>query len=202
MKDITGKKVYVTGSADAAMLQMALIDRFGSSKISTPRFSWFLNAGSHFNKDLSKSAAIFTGLVIRNMGFVLKEGGWTTKHRIYALSVPLGLKLGNLKKGHLIVGGAVDLPFHYKEKYWYERKNKVKKSEWFSKKTKSVLPNAYLGYVTQSGMTLKGTFYPTNFMDEAYYNSSKLFTISLGTDVNRLLRNGTVEFKLPKKPNE
>jgi hypothetical protein len=70
----------------------------------------------HFN--LSNSFGVFTGLEIKNTGFIIEQGGDTvTKHRTYNLGIPVFLKLGNLADGiYIFAGAGYDYQFDYKEK--------------------------------------------------------------------------------------
>lgn len=62
------------------------------------RFSGFLNYQSQFHYNFSKRMGIYTGLGIRNVGFINRlNDSIKIKQRVYAAGIPLALKLGILK---------------------------------------------------------------------------------------------------------
>ena len=82
------------------------------------RFSGFFNGQEQFHWDFSKAFGIFSGIGIRNIGYIHKFGdSVTVKQRQYALGVPLALKLGGMKKNFFVSAGAeLELFFNYKQK--------------------------------------------------------------------------------------
>lgn len=182
------KKFSITSSADASMLQLALLDIGNSSDISTLRYTLFWNGGFDFNYKLSENVALFSGLAIKNLGVIIKDDTSTSKFRTYGVGIPLGLKIGKMTDKYFIVGGGVDFPFHYKAKRWVDgRSNKVKKSEWFSDQVNPIQPFGMIGYRFGNSLKVKAHYYPANFWnDDLFINTNaNLIVLSLGFDMNR-----------------
>lgn len=163
------QKVYLSSGMDGYILSTATSNMGDGGRLTTPRFTAFFHIGAHLNYDFSKNVGIFTGINIKNIGFIEKEGDLTTKRRTYTAGIPLGLKLGNVRNGHyLMLGGGVDFPFNYKEKAFVKRSDKDKFNEWFSERTPAVLPYAFVGFHLHPGMSVKFQYYPTNFLNEDF----------------------------------
>lgn len=153
------------GIFSTAIFQKPGQDRYLSSSI---RFS-LINIGYNFNYDFDEHFGVFTGLGIKNLGFIEKEGDSTVKRRVYTLGIPLGFKIGNLQKRHyFFIGGGIDAPFNYREKGFVNRRDKQKFNEWFSKRTPDFMPYLFAGFGFGSGTTLKVQYYPGNFFNQEY----------------------------------
>jgi hypothetical protein len=195
--DIKEKPVSFSASADASMFQLAMTDIGGQSDISTLRYSYFFNTGTHANFKVGNGLRFYTGLALKNIGLIIKNDSATYKYRTYTIGIPLGLKIETGNKQYVIVGGGVDFPFNYKVKSWVNgRKNKVKDNEWFSNKVNPVMPYVNLGYKIKSGLLIKALYYPTNFWNNNFYSNTNanIFALTLGFDINR--KNG-MEFSIP-----
>ncbi|MFM7728041.1 MAG: hypothetical protein ACKO7B_15170, partial [Flavobacteriales bacterium] len=85
--DCTNENSQVTGQAGAVVKADPIV-----------RFSAFVNTQEQFHYDFTKNIGLFTGIGVRNVGFIsnLFDGTNTikVKYRQYALGVPLALKLG------------------------------------------------------------------------------------------------------------
>lgn len=195
------KKFYVGNGLDFAMLSTTTFSKPGvTEKLTNPRLTAVVNLGFTFNFDLEKKLGIYTGIGIRNLGFVEKIKDSTIKRRVYALSIPIGIKIGDIRnRNFLFVGGGVDIPFNYREKGFVKRSSKQKFNEWFSERTTTVLPYVFIGYSFDPGITLKFQYYPGNFMNTSYTESHFLtspgyktyagynvhfYVISLGFDIH------------------
>jgi hypothetical protein len=69
------------------------------------RFSPVVNLQAMLNKDVNKNFGLFTGLALRNVGYITKDYidpadslNYKKKFRSYNLGIPLGFKVGNLEK--------------------------------------------------------------------------------------------------------
>lgn len=191
-------KWYVGNSFDGAVFSTAYFTRPGAKEEFTfVRFS-MLNFGYHFNYDFDNHFGIFTGIGIKNLGFIEKVGDSTIKRRVYTLGVPLGFKLGNLKAKHYgFIGGGIDVPFNYREKGFVKRSDKQKFSEWFSKRNADYMPYVFAGISYGHGATLKIQYYPSNFFNPEFTETkngvtskpyagydAKLLYVTLGFDIN------------------
>lgn len=167
------KKFYFSNDFDGALLSTALQTQTpaGPGNVGTPRFSYFWNGGFNVNYDFSKVIGVFSGVSIKNIGFIEKSAlvaDSTIKRRVYTIGVPVGLKIGNLKKrNYMFLGGGVDFPFNYKEKGYIVRNNKDKFNEWFSDRTPRYMPYGFAGFSVKS-FYLKMQYYPGNFMNPDY----------------------------------
>jgi hypothetical protein len=150
--------------------------------------SLFLNAGFTFNWNLGRHFGIYTGIDVKNIGFIEKNaGGEIVKQRTYNLGVPLGIKIGNMvdKKFYVFLGGGADAPLNYREKTFVIRSQKTKFSEWFSQRTPSVMPYVFAGFAVSPGISFKIQYYPTNFLNPNFTdNGVQPYT---GYNVNLIL---------------
>ncbi len=166
---------YTTNGCEAAMISSALINHSGNGgsdqQIGVPRLSMFLNIGITFNYNFTRHFGAYTGLQLKNTGFIQQNGSELVKHRVYALGVPFGLRIGgtSMHQSHLIVGGGFDLPFNYKEKrYNFLGRNEYKFNEWFSQHTPNLMPFCFVGFKASHDLIMKLVYYPGNFLNENY----------------------------------
>ena len=112
-------KFYFGNSLDGMIFSTALINNNGVKSLGTLRFSAWINVGATYNYNLNKNVGIYTGLDLKNIGFIEKFDfqNTTVKSRLYTLGVPLGLRFGDLpKRNYFFIGGGIDLALHYKSK--------------------------------------------------------------------------------------
>jgi hypothetical protein len=133
------------------------------------RFSGFFNIQEQFHFDFTKNIGIYTGLGIRNIGFIhvfndsLKV---KVKQRQYTLGLPLALKLGNLKKNFFfVVGAEMELFFNYKQKVFYNNR-KDKFSEWFSSNSDLLNPSFFAEINLPKGSYVRVRYYPNDFLKQ------------------------------------
>lgn len=168
MKQTESPKIYPKIMIDNVLLQSSLFEKNNTTKLSTLRLSYILNVGYHLHKDLNPHLGIYTGLHVKNLGFIEKIQDSTIKRRVYALGIPLIIKLGNMKNGYLSAGGGLDIPFHFKEKGFRKRNSKTKTNEWISRRTQALMPYVMLGYKFKTGTQFKLSFYPQNFLNTQF----------------------------------
>ncbi len=170
------KKAYFSTGMDGYILSTALQQKDGEFlKFSTPRFSAFVHLGLNINYDFNKHIGLFTGINVKNIGFIEKYNNpdSTVKRRTYTFGIPLALKLGNVQYGsYFIVGGGIDFPFNYKEKGFIKRSHKTKFNEWFSDRTPAAMPYFFVGAHLRPLMTIKLQYYPGNFLNPDYQQST------------------------------
>jgi hypothetical protein len=165
---------YMGNSFDGAIFSSAIFSRPGDNQrlLGSIRFS-MINFGYHFNYDFDEHFGFFTGLGIKNLGFIEKVGDSTIKRRVYTLGIPIGFKLGNLQKRHYgFIGGGIDAPFNYREKGFVDRDDKKKFNEWFSNRTPDFMPYVFVGFSYGGGSTVKLQYYPGNFFNTEYQEIS------------------------------
>ncbi len=190
---------YLSNAFDGAIFSSAVFEKPGRARVLLPtvRFS-LINIGYNFNYDFDEHFGVFTGLGIKNLGFIEKEGDSTIKRRVYTIGAPLGFKLGNLQKRHYgFIGGGIDIPFNYREKGFTKRSDKAKFNEWFSDRTPEFMPYLFAGVSYAHGSTLKLQYYPGNFFNPEFQEenngvishpyrgySAHLICITLGLDLH------------------
>ncbi|RYZ52783.1 MAG: hypothetical protein EOP49_08810 [Sphingobacteriales bacterium] len=195
------KRFYTGNSLDFAILSTALLSAPDqSTKLTMPRFTIFVNWGINFHYDLNRFFGLFSGLDIKNIGYIDKYEELTVKRRVYSLGVPLGIKIGDLRhRNFFFAGGGVDMPFNYREKVFEKRGDKEKFNEWFSDRTPRLMPFVFIGNSWDPGITLKLQYYPGNFLNTDFvdndgpagvpvkpYSGTKanLILLSLGIDIH------------------
>jgi hypothetical protein len=199
------RKAYWGNSLDGMIFSTALINNNGSNSLGTLRFSMFFHIGATYNYNFSKGVGIYTGLDIKNIGFIEKYDAFdvTVKKRVYTLGVPVGLRFGNMKtRDYFFLGGGLDVAFHYKEKAWSSLFNKTKSNEWFSDRSEILLPYIFAG-VSLKGTTIKIQYYPTNFLNEDFQSfdisTNTYYKPFTGKKVNLLLVSVGRDMRFGKK---
>jgi len=188
-------KFYLGNSLDAAIFSIApMTSPYSNNTVSTLRFSYAFNIGANVNYDFHKSFGLFTGLSIKNVGFIEKIGDSTVKRRTYNLCLPLGIKVGDLKKHNYFFAGVdLEVPFNYKEKGFVKRGHKEKFNEWFGNRTPSFMPAVFGGMSLKPGVTVKLEYYLNNFLNTGYTENgyqpyagykANLILLSFGVDIH------------------
>jgi len=190
--------LYFTGGLDGLLFQSARIEQPGEDdELGTLRFAPVFNLGLHYHADAGNAIGFFTGLDIKNLGYVDRDGELRVKRRVYTLGLPLGIKFGDMPRKHYgFLGGGVDVPFNYREKRFTDRDDKQKFNDWFSDRTPSFLPYVFAGYKAAGLFVIKAQYYPGNFLNTDFTETVggltvrpyagqnvNLFFVSLGFDV-------------------
>lgn len=167
IKTYQPKRIYFGNGYDLATVSSAIVSKPGTkTEFTPPRFTAIVNIGVNINYDLNRNLGFFSGVSLRNLGFIEYVGNVHIKRRVYALSVPLAIKIGDLRNRNFIfAGGGVDIPFYYKEKVFIKRADKQKTGDWFADNTPRILPYIFAGVSFDPGVTLKLQYYPTNFLN-------------------------------------
>jgi len=165
------KKVYTTTSGEL-IFSFADINYGGNETPSVLRFSPVVNIQNMVNIDKSEHFGLFTGLALRNVGFIYDVPGTTTrmKYRTYNIGIPIGIKIGNLSDKFLFAGYELEIPVHFKEKEFIDE-NKTKNSVWFSSQVNTFNHTLMAGVQLPYGATLKFKYYLTNFFNKSYTRS-------------------------------
>ncbi len=167
------------------------------------RFAPFFNLQVLYNGDL-KNFGWFTGLTIRNVGFIYEENQTNEKWkaRTYNLGIPLGLKLGDVKNGFFVYGGyEFEYAFHYKEKYFFNDK-KTKFNAWNSNRVNNLQQAYYFGFNFPNGANIKFKYYTTEFFNPDY-NTSQSEASELNTrNLKVNIFYASLSFYLFSKPKE
>jgi hypothetical protein len=134
------------------------------------RWAPVLNVQWIYNFDFTKNFGLFTGLDVRNLGFIWKNDvGDKWKHRVYSLGLPIGFKLGNLKSGMFFYAGyQIEWAFNYKEKHFFNDSNKIKNVYWFTDRVNIWQSSVLAGVNFPFGLNLKFKYYFTNLLNSDY----------------------------------
>jgi len=163
---------YTAGSFNGAIFSTATMQRPGyDDRLGVLRFTLFVNLGITFHYDPNNHWGLFTGVDIKNIGFIEKTNTYdsTVKRRTYNVGVPLGFKFGNMAhKQFFFAGVGLDMPINYKEKGFINRNNKQKFNEWFSTRTPTFMPYAFVGLSVKRGLSLKLQYYFNNFLNPGF----------------------------------
>jgi len=201
-------KVYHTtgGEAIFSLSDIVFDDYQVNSNI---RFTMFFHTQNRLNIDFDKNLGIFTGLGLRNIGFITEDlyqnVGFTgidnthpdwnkevkIKRRSYSLGIPLAVKIGNMDGVYVFAGGEYEWMFHYKQKLFIDG-NKYKYSQWTSNRVNTFIPSVFAGIQLPQGMNVKFTYYLDDFLnpdfsgvdfgenvDYSRFQSTGVFFISL-----------------------
>ena len=118
-----------------------------------------------------KKCGFFTGLTLRNIGFIYGKDQERWKARTYNIGVPVGLKWGNMKGTFIYLGYEFEVPFNYREKYLVSDKKQDKFNVWFSDRVSPFTHSGFFGINFKGGFNLKAKYYFTEFFNPKFDNS-------------------------------
>ena len=135
------------------------------------RFSPVINIQSQVHLDKTDKFGFFTGLNLRNIGFIWDDPivpSTRYKARAYTVGIPVGFKVGNMTGVYLFGGYELELPFNYKEKIFVNEDKEDKEVYWFSNRIPGLYQSLFVGIQTPYGTQLKFKYYMTNFFNKDY----------------------------------
>ena len=144
-------------------------DNTGHKANSIVRFAPIGNMSLQLNKDFGNAVGIYTGLGTKNLGFITKNDttGERVKSRAYCLSVPVGLKFGNMKKEkYFYLQGEFLWQFDYKEKVFSDGQ-KTKRKNFYSPGINAINWSTTAGF-NYKGLTFGVEYTLTNFFSSNY----------------------------------
>ncbi len=166
---------FYTTSGGEMIFSFATIDDNGSETGNIIRWSPVFNFQNLVNYDVNRSIGFFSGINIRNVGFIYDNYQYpeaeTTvkkKFRNYTVGVPFGIKLGRMDKLFLYGGYEIEFPFNYKEKTFENEKKTDKFNVWFSNRVPSFYHTFLVGIQFPHGGNLKFKYYLTNFHNQDF----------------------------------
>jgi len=175
----SSSKAYVTSGGEL-IFSLANIEQNGNSESSTLRFAPVVNFQVMLNKDLNKNFGLFTGLALRNVGYILPNYqdtnnlSYKKKFRSYNLGIPFGFKVGNLDKTFFYGGYEVELAFSYKEKT-YDGGDKIDKiTGWFSDRNELFQHGFLAGVQFPRGVNVKFKYYLSEFHNQDYTTNANI----------------------------
>ena len=207
------KKRFLTATSgvEAYNLQFASITNNKTSLNSTPRLSYFFNMGLDVDANLSTYLKPFTGIYLKNIGFIVNEGDTKTKHRVYTLGFPLGIKFASKNSKNFIkLGVEYDYNLNYKQKTFLNDKRTVRMNEWFGKQVPTWYPSLFAG-IQYEGLSFTVNYYYNNFFNSDYTKDGvqafknmnvQLVTLSFGYHVNNKVSASKLKRKLLKPKRE
>jgi len=159
------------------IFSLADIEDQGREESSLLRWSPFFNFNTMLNADMSEHFGIFSGLAIRNVGYIYDNFQQDTvfykkKFRSYNLGIPLGIKVGNLDNMYLYGGYEIEFPFHYKEKTIEDGDKINKTTGWFSKRQEAFQHGFFVGLQFPHGANIKFKYYLSEFHNQEYEDAS------------------------------
>jgi hypothetical protein len=190
------KNYWSTGGE--MLFSFANIDDMGVDESSTLRWAPVINLQGTYNIDFSENLGMFTGIAMRNVGYIYdrynerteEENNYKKKFRSYNLAVPVGLKTGDLDNLFFYAGYELDLPVVYKEKT-FDQGDKIKKiTGWFSDRQEKFQHGIVAGVQFPYDFTIKFKYYLSEFHNQDFKESdgtkpysglkSNIFYFSLG----------------------
>ena len=175
-----GSKVYVTSGGEL-IFSFANVEQNGDSKSSILRFSPVVNLQVMLNKDMNRKVGFFTGLAVRNLGYILDDYKdpsnnleYKKKFRTYNLGIPVGFKIGNLDRTFFYSGYEAELAISYKEKT-YDGSDKTDKiTGWFSDRCELFQHGILAGLQFPYGVNVKFKYYFSEFHNQDYETNGNI----------------------------
>lgn len=170
-------KAYVTTGGEL-IFSLANIEQNGNSENATVRFSPVFNLQVMLNRDVNKKFGVFTGVALRNVGYILPNYKDTNnleykkKFRSYNLGIPVGFKLGNLDKTFFYGGYEIEFALSYKEKTYEDGDKTDKITGWFSSRQELFQHGFFVGIQFPYAANLKFKYYLSEFHNRDYVNNA------------------------------
>jgi Outer membrane protein beta-barrel domain len=153
----------------------------GREANSLMRWAPVFNLQGFINSDISQHFGLFSGLAIRNVGYIydeyqdtdpLSDIVYKKKFRTYNLGIPVGFKIGNLSSMYFYGGYEIEFPFHYKEKTFDDGDKIDKITGWFSNRTENFQHGLLAGIQFPEGINLKFKYYFSEFHNQDFTDSA------------------------------
>lgn len=182
------KKFTFESGVEGFLFQFSKVTAWNIDQKTVPRFTYYFNSGFDVNYKMHQHVRPFTGIHLRNIGLITRPNdSIKTKHRVYTLGAPLGLKFYLMNEKLMFkVGGDVGLALNYKIKSFINDQ-KIKGNEWFSDRVAPVFASAFFGVRYQT-FSITANYYLNNFFNPSHIASmnvdGRIFTIGLGFSVD------------------
>jgi len=171
----SGQKKAYFSSGGEMIFSFANVDDKGNKFGSLMRWAPVFNIQTMYNADMNERFGLFTGLAIRNVGYIYdhyKAPGQATeykkKFRSYNLALPVGIKIGDLSKTFFYAGYEIELPIVYKEKTFDDGDKIDKITGWFSNRQELFQHGFLAGIQFPHTVSLKFKYYVSEFHNQAY----------------------------------
>ena len=182
------ERVYSTSGWEFIFSGASINDN-GTELSSVTRFTLVVNLQSYLNIDMSDNFGLYTGMAVRNVGFIydVPNTGQRKKIRTYNFGIPFGFKVGNLNGTFLYGGYEIEFPFNYRERTFENEVKTEKFSVWFSDRTPVAYHTVIVGVQLPYGANFKFKYYLNNYLNQDYSetDSNGISTMPFqGFDVN------------------
>jgi hypothetical protein len=181
-------KIYTTNSFEF-LFQNGQVTKDGVNPDQNMRFTLWLNYTHQKHVDFNKNLGIFTGVSIKNVGFITEKEIFkstndlgekvesipyeTIKRRIYTLGIPLALKIGDVEKNFYVYGGGeIGLALAYKEKR-FENSVKKSKTSFLGSETNLFQPSIFTGIQLPGGLNIQYRLFLNNMLKQDYGNGTE-----------------------------
>jgi hypothetical protein len=155
-------------SGGEIIFQSALVEKNNNDMNTNLRFTAGIHIGEYVHLDLGNHFGLYSGIGLRNVGFITEEDDIRIKYRSYNLGIPFAMKFGSFKKNLYVFGGAeYELMVHFKQKT-FEGGGKFKYAKWFSNRTPSFIPSTFAGFQFPGGIQVKIRYYLDNFLNHEF----------------------------------
>ncbi len=165
------EKSYSSYSSEM-IFSFATIDNQGNSDGNIMRWAPVFNPQWMLNHDFNNSVGLFTGMAVRNVGFIYEVPNDSNdskfKYRTYNFAVPVGFKVGQMDKFILFGGYEIEFPLVYKEKLFLNDSKEDKDVVWFSDRVEQIQHSVMFGIQLPKGAAIKFKYYLTNFHNRDY----------------------------------
>ena len=173
------KNKYWTSGLEIPFQEATIKDDNNENAQSTLRFAPIINLQTMYNIDMSEHFGLFTGLAVRNVGYiyndyqtVLPEESTTPikkKFRSYNIGIPVGIKVGTMDGFFFYGGYEIEFPFAYKEKTFNTAGEKSYSDVyWFSNRVNVPQQSWLIGVQFPYGFNLKFKYYFTEFNNKDF----------------------------------
>jgi hypothetical protein len=133
------------------------------------RFSPVINLQTLLNFDQSESFGWFTGINIRNVGFIFDESASVRKKvRNYNLGIPVGIKLGHMDDRFFFAGYELEIAMNYRERTFVDEVRTERFSVWFSDRVNTLQHALFIGYTLPKGTSIKAKYYLNSFFNQGF----------------------------------
>jgi hypothetical protein len=173
-------KPYVTTGGEL-IFSLAHLS-INQSEQSTPlRFSPVFNAQMWIHVDQDERFGVFSGVTLRNVGFIYDLPGTNIrkKARSYNVGIPFAFKVGDMNGTFVYAGYEAELAFNYKEKTFEDGDKKDKFNRWFSDRMNLFQHGFFVGVQLPHDTNIKFKYYLSKF-----YNSNFAETDASGAVVH------------------
>ena len=177
-------QIYTTSGGEM-IFSWANVTQDGISRENRMRWSPVINISTQAHYDLNDNIGFYSGIGIKNIGFIYQDSiNNKVIQRTYNLGIPVGIKIGNLRKFFFYGGYQLEIPIQYKYKRWDSSDRsgaKTKFTQWFTDATPTIMNTFFAGVQFYGGLNLKFTYYMDNFVNPDYVRNGE--QLNRGLDV-------------------